>query len=258
MSAIDYDRIAATYDRRYLKNDYSGVERAVADFVGRRPDARVLEVGCGTGHWLRFLAESGIRAVGLDASAGMLARAQAHDRRSALVRGDAGRLPFIDGTFDRLFCVNALHHFPDKPAFFVEARRLLRRGGRVMTIGLDPHAGIDRWYIYDYFETVLEMDRKRYAGARQIREWMEAAGFANCVTREVQHLPSKLPAREAIDQGRLDRTATSQLGMLTDEQYQRGLDRIRREIESAEADDRILYLSADLRLYATIGEVPSR
>jgi hypothetical protein len=36
-------------------------------------------------------------------------------------------------------------------SFLDEARRVLRSGGRLMTIGLDPHLGIDRWYIYDYF-----------------------------------------------------------------------------------------------------------
>ena len=255
-ASIDYDRIADTYDRRYLNNDYSGVEGAVADFAGQHPNDRVLEVGCGTGHWLRLISRRGIRAAGLDASAGMLARAQAHDRRSALVRGEAEALPWTDGSFDRLFSVNALHHFRDRRAFFVNARRVLRRGGRVMTIGLNPHTEVDRWYIYEYFEPVLAMDRARYAASRQIHEWMEAAEFSDCVTREVQHMPIRLSARAAIEQGRLDRTATSQLAILTEEQYRRGIDRIRRDMESAEANGSTLYLTADLRLYATIGSVP--
>src|SRR5262245_48992449 len=255
-ASVDYDRIAGTYDRRYLNNDYSGVERAVGDFAGHHPNDRVLEVGCGTGHWLRLISGRGMRAVGMDASAGMLARAQAHERRSVLVRGEAERLPWTDESFDRLFCVNALHHFRDRRAFFVNARRVLRRGGRVMTIGLDPHTGADHWYIYEYFEPALEMDRARYAASRQIHEWMEAAEFSECVTREVQHLPIRLAARAAIEQGRLDRTAASQLGILTEEQFLRGIDRIRKDMESAEANGSTLYLKADLRLYATIGSVP--
>jgi hypothetical protein len=75
-------------------------------------------------------------------------------------------------------------------------------------------------------------------------------------TSEVQHLPARLPARAAIEQGRLDQGVTSQLAVLSDQEYQRGLDRIRRALESAEALRESLYLSADLRLYATFGSVP--
>ena len=252
---VDYDTIASTYERRYRDNDYSGVENALIAFVGQNPAARVLEVGCGTGHWLRFLAGRGSRVAGLDASSGMLACAHAQDRRTAVVHGMAEHLPWAAESFDRLFCVNALHHFRDKRTFLAEARRVLRRGGRLMTIGLDPHTGLDHWYIYEYFEPVLEMDRRRYPASSQIQEWMEAIGFVDCVTREVQHLPARLSARPAIEQGRLDKGATSQFSVLTAEQYQQGIDRIRRAIESAEGQGDSLYLTADLRLYATSGSV---
>jgi ubiquinone/menaquinone biosynthesis C-methylase UbiE len=72
---VNYDSIAATYERRYLENDYSGVERALTAFVGSELAGRVLEVGCGTGHWLRLLGENGIRVAGVDVSGSMLAYA---------------------------------------------------------------------------------------------------------------------------------------------------------------------------------------
>jgi hypothetical protein len=87
---------------------------------------------------------------------------------------------------------------------------------------------------------------------------MRASGFADCVTREIQHLPARLAAREALAQGRLEKSVTSQLGVLTDEEYRHGVDRIREAVESAEARSESLYLTADLRLYATFGAVPSR
>src|SRR5688572_13954810 len=70
---VDYDHIADTYDRRYQVNDYSGVEAALKAFVGEYSDQRILEVGCGTGHWLRSLDGGGIRVTGTDTSARMLA-----------------------------------------------------------------------------------------------------------------------------------------------------------------------------------------
>lgn len=250
-----YDSIATTYDRRYRENDYSGVEQALKAFVGQDLSGCVLEVGCGTGHWLRLLDEGGIRVAGVDASGKMLTYAHAQARGAALAQGRAEHLPWASEAFQRVFCINALHHFDDKVRFLAEARRVLEPRGQVMTVGLDPHIGLDRWYIYEYFEPVVEIDKRRYPASTQIRDWMHAVGFSTVRTSEVQHLPAQLPARTALEEGRLDRGMTSQLAVLTDEQYQRGIDRIRRALESAEARGETLYLGADLRLYATYGSV---
>jgi ubiquinone/menaquinone biosynthesis C-methylase UbiE len=255
--SVDYDHIATTYDRRYQHNDYSGVEAALIAFVGEHFNQRVLEVGCGTGHWLQVFAGSGTRLTGLDASARMLAYAKTRVGKAALAQGFAEHLPWARESFDRVFCINAFHHFQDKVAFLMEAMRVLRPGGRIMTVGLDPHTGVDQWYIYEYFDNVLEIDRRRYPPSSEIREWMQAAGYADCVTREIQHMPVRFAARAALEQGRLDKSATSQLSVLTDEEYRQGIDRIREAIASAETRSESLYLSADLRLYATFGAVPS-
>lgn len=247
---VDYDAVAGAYDRRYQLNDFSGVETAVTSFVDVTLGARVVEVGCGTGRWLRMLRAPGILATGADASFGMLSHAT-----TPVVQAMAEQLPWTSRSIDRVFCVNAFHHFADKRAFLSEARRVLRPGGRVMTIGLDPHTGIDRWFIYDYFESALERDRSRYAPTRQIMEWMHAVGFTDCVAYEVQHIRACLDARSAIEQGRLDKTATSQLSLQTDAEYQQGIERIQRDIASAAAREASLDLTADLRLYATFGSV---
>ena len=141
---VNYDSIAATYDRRYLENDYSGVERALMAFVGPNATGRVLEVGCGTGHWLRLLGESGMRVAGVDASGNMLSYARARALGAALAHGRAEHLPLRSQTFERVFCINAFHHFEDKVGFLSEAHRVLVPGGQVMTVGLDPHTATDR------------------------------------------------------------------------------------------------------------------
>jgi SAM-dependent methyltransferase len=255
--SVDYDRIAKNYDRRYRENDYSGVEAALIAFVGEHQGQSVLEVGCGTGHWLRFVGGSAIDVMGLDASAQMLGHAKTQAPRAALAQGSAECLPWANESFDRVFCINAFHHFQDKVVFLTEARRVLRPGGTMMTVGLDPHTGVDQWYIYDYFPNVLEIDRRRYPPSIQIREWMRAAGFADCVTRQIQHLPGRLDARASLENGRLDKSVTSKLSVLTDEEYRQGINRVREAVEAAEARGEALYLCADLRVFATFGAVPS-
>ena len=252
---VDYDQIAATYNKRYERNQYAQVEQALLQFVRGQEGLKILEVGCGTGHWLDVLHTDGHSVVGLDLSAQMLNQANSLVPDVALIRGRAEHLPFPAETFDRVFCINALHHFTDKPAFLREVQRLLCPGGRMMSVGLDPHTGMDQWYVYDYFPESIEIDKQRYPTASSLREWMREVGFEASTTREVEHWNIRLPAREILKQGRLEKTATSQLSVLTDEQYQRGMQRINADIEHAEEKGEILLLTSDLRLYETTGSI---
>ena len=246
---VDYDTVAATFDNRYAWNEYAGVKRALTRFVARKSQSRrpaVLEVGCGTGHWLKYLPQSDVAVVGIDSSAGMLetARAGLPPGRLPLIHGRAEALPFQDSRFDRILCINALHHFRDSLAFVRETRRVVRSGGGVLIIGLDPHCGQDQWWIYDYFPETLVEDRKRHVAAAVIREWLKAAGFARPQTRMVQHFRRDLTVDDARRAGALERTSTSQFMVISDAEYLAGVDRV-------QASSRGSILRVDLRLFGT-------
>lgn len=251
---VDYDAIAHGYDRRYDDHRYGGTEQALREFVAA--GQHVLEVGCGTGHWLAQMRALGCHVSGLDPSAQMLARAQTRNPDVPLVRGRAESLPWPAASFDRIVCINALHHFDAPQRFLAEARRVLRPGGRVLTIGLDPSAGRDRWFIYDYFDETLALDRGRYPAAAQLRRWLDEAGLVDVATCVAEHILVDLSAREVLDSGALTRAATSQLALLDDGQLQRGIDRIRADLDAATARGDTLRLTGDLVLYGTSATVP--
>ncbi len=254
---VDYDAIADRYDARYAHYAYDGVRETLLTFLGPEPNA-VLEVGCGTGHWLAVAhaARPGPSPIGIDPSAGMLAQAVA---RSAdlpeprrLLRARAEQLPWRNATFDRLFCINALHHFADRGRFFAEARRVLKPGGGLLTIGKDPHTDRDEWWVYDYFDETRAIDRERYARVRTLRGEMALAGFAWAESSEADHIETLTPASEALTNGLVDRSFTSQLTLLPEEAFGQGAERLRRASDDAGGE---LQLVADFRLYATIGWV---
>lgn len=92
------------------------------------PQARlILEVGCGTGHFTRWLNAQGLRAMGLDSSAPMLVEAL---RLSSppCVLGSALSLPFPTGTFDLVALITALEFIPDPVGALAEAIRVARGG----------------------------------------------------------------------------------------------------------------------------------
>ena len=97
--------------------------------------ARVLELGCGDGRTLAALAARPCVAVGLDQSSAALTlcRPAAGGAAPLLVRGDARRLPFRDGSFDAVLLLHVLDHgrADERRAMATEAVRVTAPGGRL-------------------------------------------------------------------------------------------------------------------------------
>jgi demethylmenaquinone methyltransferase/2-methoxy-6-polyprenyl-1,4-benzoquinol methylase len=125
-----FDRIAPRYDR------LNRVLTFRLDVAWRRKTVRalalptgsiVLDLACGTGDLCRDLDGAGLRPVGVDFSAGMLASART---AAPLVRADVMRLPVPDDSVDGITCGFALRNFVSLDEFFAECARVLRVGGR--------------------------------------------------------------------------------------------------------------------------------
>ena len=116
LPSTNYEELAPVYDRRYTTSPLSGVGVALEGLVRAIGAPRVLEAGCGTGHWLELLLPVVSDIYGLDFSPGMLAQAQSREKDLRLVHGRATQLPFANQVFDLVFCVNAIHHFGDPRA----------------------------------------------------------------------------------------------------------------------------------------------
>lgn len=130
---------AEAYEQYFVPILFAPWAERIIDAADLRDGDRVLDVACGTGIVARRAAERvGERGtvVGLDLNEGMLAVAEqaAAEVRPPIVwrRGDAADLPFPDGSFDVVFCQQALQYFPDPVEALGEIRRVLAPGGRAI------------------------------------------------------------------------------------------------------------------------------
>ena len=115
-------------------------------------EGRVLEIGIGSGHNLRFYRPDRVTSLtGVDPSAGMTRRAR---RRAAaipipvdIVSLELGEIQAETASFDSIVCTFTLCTIPDLEAAFREMRRVLRPGGRLLfgEHGRAPDAAVARW-----------------------------------------------------------------------------------------------------------------
>ncbi len=99
---------------------------------------RILDVGGGAGQLAVLLASALHASVTvLDPTPEMLDHVPAHDGITA-VSGVAEAMPFEDSEFDALIVSDAFHHFRDQPGAVAEFARVVRAGGLVLVLELDP------------------------------------------------------------------------------------------------------------------------
>jgi cyclopropane fatty-acyl-phospholipid synthase-like methyltransferase len=131
--------------------------------AGVAEGSRVVDAGCGVGGSAFWLArERGARVVGLTLAhsqarqANRIAAENGLEDRTLFVHGDYSAAPLASGAFDVVWALESLCHAPDKAAFYREAARLLRPGGRLV--------------VAEYMRTARPLPAE---GERVMREWLD-------------------------------------------------------------------------------------
>lgn len=112
----------------------------IADLLRLGADLHLLDIACGSGGpSLALVERTGCRVTGLDLEPAGIAHAEAQAAARGLAGHAAfraldcgGRLPFGDGTFDAVLCIDSIVHLPDRFGALREWARLLRPGGRLL------------------------------------------------------------------------------------------------------------------------------
>ncbi|MEA3492987.1 MAG: class I SAM-dependent methyltransferase [Candidatus Margulisiibacteriota bacterium] len=101
-------------------------KKVIADLCRIRGGDKVLEIGCGTGHFSTYFKELGAEVVGLDTSPEMLqvAKDLRGELKIDLSRGDAYHLPFADNSFDLVAMITTLEFIPSPKKALDEAFRV--------------------------------------------------------------------------------------------------------------------------------------
>ena len=139
LNIATFNKWAPDYDKAFLAKHPQKLNDVVLDMLRGREFASLLDVGCGTGHFLSLLLNKphgsgreahGLGLAGIDISPGMLDIARQRLGDSVDLReGDIALLPWPDDTFDVVTSTDAVHHFPDPNPALAEIKRVIKPGG---------------------------------------------------------------------------------------------------------------------------------
>jgi demethylmenaquinone methyltransferase/2-methoxy-6-polyprenyl-1,4-benzoquinol methylase len=161
------------FDRLWRARTVSRVRSVI-----ERPDARVLDLCCGTGDLALALARGGRAAVlGADFCHPMLVaagrKAEAQGARAALFEADALRLPLADASLDLVTVAFGFRNLADYRAGLAEMRRVLRPGGiaAILEFSRPPNAAFRALYEF-YSRRILPLIGGALSGSRDAYEYL--------------------------------------------------------------------------------------
>ncbi|MGD6807015.1 MAG: class I SAM-dependent methyltransferase [Candidatus Bathyarchaeia archaeon] len=131
-SIFENKQVAQNYEASY-QNQYKRADvlekKLLTKLLGQFPNAKtIVEVGCGTAHFTRWLQTMGYQCVGLDLSSSMLAEAKKLWSQTSLIRGDGSRLPIRDKSVDLVVFVTSFEFVGDAASALSEATRIADKG----------------------------------------------------------------------------------------------------------------------------------
>ena len=195
-----YDLITAVLS---YGQDARWKRRLVAE-AGVTGDDRALDLACGTGDIAFAVAAEGARTVGLDLTFRMLELAKAKPVPVSrfpvpvtLLAGDMTRLPFATSTFNLVTTGYGLRNVPDLRVAIVEIARVLKPGGRLLSLDFNrPQSALIRAAYLSYLTVVgsvlgwilhgdpdtyryIAASLQRYPGANGVADLLKDSGFTN-------------------------------------------------------------------------------
>ncbi len=167
-----YDELRALEDGHWwFLGRRSAITAHVTRALARAGQGFVLDVGCGTGANVAWLAQrtDPTRVVGLELDSYALALARGRDPKVHLVRADATHVPIVSGAASVVLCCDVLEHVEDDAAACRELARVLGKGG---TLIATVPAGPGLWSLHDQ----ALGHRRRYSRG-ELEQRLRAAGF---------------------------------------------------------------------------------
>jgi SAM-dependent methyltransferase len=181
MSNTGRDYVDVVYNERDrpLTTYPDKLARYLFDRYGLEPGQKFLDIGCGRGEFLRGFMRCGVQGYGVDRSQA----ARKYCPEAELRTGDLEKdgIPYEDAMFDVIYSKSVIEHFHDPERLAREMFRVLKPGGRALTLCPDWEFNY-RIYFEDYTHRTPFMQSS-------LRDIQLIHGFENVEVERFRQLP---------------------------------------------------------------------
>jgi ubiquinone/menaquinone biosynthesis C-methylase UbiE len=235
MARITYDQQTAAAFKAVREVPRDGLRHwrdAIRRHLGPLPGMTVADIGAGTGAFAAAFSDwFGLSVVAVEPSAAM--RAQIPRRPGIQVLdGNAGALPLPDGSADGAWLSLVIHHIPDLEAAAREIRRVLHPGAPVLIRqGFPERTDATRTFPWEFFPETARVSGT-FPSVEQACQAFATAGFRRDALEQVPETLTSLAG--FLAQADAFRRADTNMRNLTEEEFLRGKEQLRRAVQRAE------------------------
>ena len=234
---LDYSLQARTYDlTRAASPSLLGPLRTALEGA---PGCYLADIGGGTGNYALALRDEGWEAVVIDRSPEMLSGASS--KGLATVIADAACLPWPDESFDAAMLISMLHHVEDYASVLVEARRILRRGGRLALMVYTREDIEDLWML-DFFPSTRAWMQTTHQRLAELLELLPGAHRHPVVFSDLQDAClaalASHPEKVLDESWRRQTSYFERLQQEHPEELREGLERLAQQVEAGSPPSR--------------------
>ncbi|MHA1882117.1 MAG: class I SAM-dependent methyltransferase [Candidatus Thorarchaeota archaeon] len=232
MKKIDYDAASKVYDT--VRSGNAEMVSQLISGVQLSSDLRVIDIGCGTANnTLLFHKATGVSVLGVDFSSGMLSKARVKAPTLNFLQAPAERLPLCQDYFHLAFMTEVIHFLSDVDLTIREVFRVLKNTGKFCVV-TQSHAQIADRMTSRFFPGTILIDQSRYPTISSLETSLYDAGFSEIDFKKFRYSAVRL-GYDFLET--LERRGFSMLHKISEEEFKRGLEKVRGALADGEPLD---------------------
>ena len=235
MLKTDYAEVSKVYDTNKSRTEFPKDED-IEKLLQKNVNITVLDLACGTGNYLlsqqKYYKDKNIRWIGIDLSIDMLNIAKTKDITAEFINSNAETFNLGEETVDLAVCNFAFHHFENKQKSLSKIYTVLKNGGVLKFKNIEPEC-MKEWWVYKYCPETFYEDMFRFWPKDLMIYELGKNNFINIMVKR-EYYERTRPIKELVEN--YERRDTSQLAMIENDIYKKGMKRIMQEVNQGEIE----------------------
>jgi len=234
-----YDQIGFQYNQTRKADPF--IAGQLWDLLEVELSKKYLDLGCGTGNYLKALLDKYTDIYGVDPSDTMLQEARTRGLMNRVFKGESDKIPFPGSFFKGTIAVLTTHHWPNLLNGFSEIHRCLEEEGILVIFTFTPDQ-VNHYWLKEYFPKMIEGDSQKIPDLENLRQTLKQSGFKVQEERiywvqddlqdQFMYSHKNHPEKYLLEE---IRKGISAFRLAKDQnEIQKGLEQIRRDIESGD------------------------